>query len=123
MAFFALVERSTTQSHTLVNRAAVADFGCLADHDAHGVVKKHALADLRAGVNLYAREKAADVRDTSLTLSPGIEGVVVNTEVFQRTERGRNQRLIKIKKKMLFKKSKNTTSKRLILLKSKKKRN
>ncbi|OGX36907.1 MAG: DNA-directed RNA polymerase subunit beta [Omnitrophica WOR_2 bacterium RIFCSPHIGHO2_02_FULL_50_17] len=34
-------------------------------------------------------EKAADIRDTSLTLSPGIEGVVVNTEIFQRSERGR----------------------------------
>jgi DNA-directed RNA polymerase subunit beta len=34
-------------------------------------------------------EKAADIRDTSLTLPPGIEGVVVNTEVFQRSERGR----------------------------------
>ncbi len=34
-------------------------------------------------------EKAADIRDTSMTLSPGIEGVVVNIEVFQRNERGR----------------------------------
>ncbi len=34
-------------------------------------------------------EKAADIRDTSLTLPPGIEGIVVNTEVFQRSERGR----------------------------------
>ena len=34
-------------------------------------------------------EKAADIRDTSLTLPPGIEGVIVNTEVFQRSERGR----------------------------------
>jgi len=34
-------------------------------------------------------EKAADIRDTSLTLPPGIEGVVVNIEVFQRSERGR----------------------------------
>jgi DNA-directed RNA polymerase subunit beta len=34
-------------------------------------------------------EKAADIRDTSLTLSPGIEGVIVNIEVFQRAERGR----------------------------------
>jgi DNA-directed RNA polymerase subunit beta len=34
-------------------------------------------------------EKAADIRDTSLTLPPGIEGIIVNTEVFQRTERGR----------------------------------
>ncbi len=37
-------------------------------------------------------EKAADVRDTSLTLSPGIEGVVVNVEVFARNERGRKSK-------------------------------
>ncbi len=37
-------------------------------------------------------EKAADVRDTSLTLSPGIEGVVVNVESFQRNERGRKSK-------------------------------
>jgi DNA-directed RNA polymerase subunit beta len=37
-------------------------------------------------------EKAADIRDTSMTLSPGIEGVVVNIEVFQRNERGRKSK-------------------------------
>lgn len=42
-------------------------------------------------------EKAADIRDTSMTLSPGIEGVVVNTEIFQRTERGRKTKLDKKK--------------------------
>jgi DNA-directed RNA polymerase subunit beta len=42
-------------------------------------------------------EKAADVRDTSLTLSPGIEGVVVNVEVFQRNERGRKSKEDKTK--------------------------
>ncbi|MCK5580613.1 MAG: DNA-directed RNA polymerase subunit beta [Candidatus Omnitrophica bacterium] len=42
-------------------------------------------------------EKAADIRDTSLTLSPGIEGVVVNIEVFQRTERGRKSKADKAK--------------------------
>jgi len=34
-------------------------------------------------------EKAADIRDTSLTVPPGIEGIVVNVEIFQRKERGR----------------------------------
>jgi len=34
-------------------------------------------------------EKATDVRDTSLTVPPGIEGVVVDVHVFQRKERGR----------------------------------
>ncbi len=42
-------------------------------------------------------EKAADVRDTSLTLSPGISGVIVNVEVFQRNERGRKAKSDKVK--------------------------
>ncbi len=42
-------------------------------------------------------EKAADIRDTSLTLPPGIEGVVVNVEVFQRSERGRKSKEDKTK--------------------------
>jgi len=42
-------------------------------------------------------EKAADIRDTSMTLSPGIEGVVVNTEIFQRNERGRKSKVDKKK--------------------------
>jgi len=42
-------------------------------------------------------EKAADIRDTSMTLSPGIEGVVVNIEVFARNERGRKAKIDKDK--------------------------
>ncbi len=42
-------------------------------------------------------EKAADIRDTSLTLPPGIEGVIVNVEVFQRNERGRKSKEDKVK--------------------------
>jgi DNA-directed RNA polymerase subunit beta len=42
-------------------------------------------------------EKAADVRDTSLTLSPGISGVIVNVETFQRNERGRKSKADKAK--------------------------
>ncbi len=34
-------------------------------------------------------EKAADIRDTSLAVPPGVEGVVVSVEVFQRKEKGR----------------------------------
>ncbi|MCM8795748.1 MAG: DNA-directed RNA polymerase subunit beta [Candidatus Omnitrophica bacterium] len=37
-------------------------------------------------------EKAADVRDTSLTVPPGVEGVVVDVHVFQRKERGRKSK-------------------------------
>ncbi|MDI6606393.1 MAG: DNA-directed RNA polymerase subunit beta, partial [Candidatus Omnitrophota bacterium] len=33
-------------------------------------------------------EKAGDVRDSSLTVPPGVEGVVIDVHVFQRKERG-----------------------------------
>lgn len=42
-------------------------------------------------------EKAADIRDTSVTLPPGVEGVIIETEVFQRTERGRKSKVEKAK--------------------------
>ena len=51
-------------------------------------------------------EKAADVRDTSLTLSPGIEGFVVNVEVFQRNERGRKSKQEKAKEALAINKIK-----------------
>jgi DNA-directed RNA polymerase subunit beta len=51
-------------------------------------------------------EKAADVRDTSLTLSPGIEGFVVNVEVFQRNERGRKSKQDKSKETLAINKIK-----------------
>jgi DNA-directed RNA polymerase subunit beta len=37
-------------------------------------------------------EKAGDVRDTSLTLPPGIEGVIIDIQVFSRKERGRKSK-------------------------------
>ena len=37
-------------------------------------------------------EKAGDVRDTSLVVPPGIEGVIINIEAFQRKERGRRSK-------------------------------
>ncbi|MFH1875500.1 MAG: DNA-directed RNA polymerase subunit beta [Candidatus Omnitrophota bacterium] len=37
-------------------------------------------------------EKAADVKDTSLRVPPGVYGVVTNVEVFQRKDRGRRSR-------------------------------
>jgi DNA-directed RNA polymerase subunit beta len=42
-------------------------------------------------------EKASDVRDTSLTVPPGVEGVVVDIHVFQRKERGRKTKEEKTK--------------------------
>lgn len=37
-------------------------------------------------------EKAADVKDTSLRVPPGVYGVVINAEVFQRKDRGRRSK-------------------------------
>jgi len=37
-------------------------------------------------------EKASDVRDTSLIVPPGVEGIVVDVHVFQRKERGRKSK-------------------------------
>jgi len=51
-------------------------------------------------------EKAADIRDTSLTLPPGIEGVVVNVELFQRNERGRKSKADKAKEQVAVQKIK-----------------
>ncbi|MFH1202183.1 MAG: DNA-directed RNA polymerase subunit beta [Candidatus Omnitrophota bacterium] len=42
-------------------------------------------------------EKAGDVRDTSLTVPPGIEGVVVDVQVFARKEHGRKSKEEKTK--------------------------
>jgi DNA-directed RNA polymerase subunit beta len=42
-------------------------------------------------------EKASDVRDTSLTVPPGVEGVVIDVHVFQRKERGRKSKEEKTK--------------------------
>ena len=52
-------------------------------------------------------EKAADIKDSSLTLPPGEEGVVVNAEVFQRTERGRKSKEDKKKEMIATEKVKN----------------
>ena len=40
-------------------------------------------------------EKAADVKDTSLRVPPGINGVVINVEVFQRKDKGRRSKKVK----------------------------
>lgn len=42
-------------------------------------------------------EKASDVRDTSLTVPPGVEGVIVDADVFARKERGRKSKEDKTK--------------------------
>jgi hypothetical protein len=62
MPLGALVERGAAQRDALVDGAAVADLGRLADHHAHAVVDEHALTDLGAGVDLDARQPAREVR-------------------------------------------------------------
>jgi len=42
-------------------------------------------------------EKAGDVRDTSLTVPPGTEGIVIDVDIFQRKERGRKSKEEKTK--------------------------
>jgi len=42
-------------------------------------------------------EKAGDVRDTSLTVPPGVEGIVIDVHIFQRKERGRKSKDDKLK--------------------------
>ncbi|MBN3040570.1 MAG: DNA-directed RNA polymerase subunit beta, partial [Candidatus Omnitrophica bacterium] len=37
-------------------------------------------------------EKAADVKDTSLRVPPGVNGVVINVEIFQRKDKGRRSK-------------------------------
>ncbi len=37
-------------------------------------------------------EKASDVRDTSLVVSPGVEGIVIDVHIFQRKDRGRKSK-------------------------------
>jgi hypothetical protein len=63
MALGALVERGAAQRHALVDGAAVADLGRLADHHAHGMVEEHALADLGGRMDLDAGHPPRAVRD------------------------------------------------------------
>mmetsp|Transcript_39169 Transcript_39169/g.91926 ORF Transcript_39169/g.91926 Transcript_39169/m.91926 type:complete len:325 (-) Transcript_39169:72-1046(-) len=62
MALGALGQRGATQSHALVDGAALTDFGHLADDDAHAVVDEDPAADARPRVDLDAGQKAAPVR-------------------------------------------------------------
>ena len=58
MPLGALVERGAAQRDALVNRAAVADLGRLAHHHAHGMVKKHTVADFGARMDFNAGDAA-----------------------------------------------------------------
>ena len=59
----AFIPRRTAERHAVIERAVVADFSGLADHDAHAVIDEKTPADLRARVNFDAGEKAANMRD------------------------------------------------------------
>src|SRR5437879_13727576 len=61
MPLGAAVERGAAKGHALVDRAAVADLGGLADHDSHAVIDEHAAADLRARMNLDAGQPASQL--------------------------------------------------------------
>ena len=63
-------------------------------------------------------EKAADIRDTSLTLPPGIEGVVVNVEIFQRNERGRKSKIDKAKEMATIQKIKEYYKQEIVFIES-----
>lgn len=62
VAFAGLVA-GTTERDALVEHAVVAHDGSLANNDAHGVVDKEVLADLRGGMNLDAGDVAGDLRE------------------------------------------------------------
>ena len=55
--------RRAAEGDALVERYVIADLGGFADHHAHAMVDEKAPADLSAGMNLDAGEKAADVAD------------------------------------------------------------
>src|SRR5204862_1735755 len=62
MTFRAAIERRAAERHALVDSAAVADLGGLADHHAHAVVDEDAGADFRARVDFDAGEEAPEMR-------------------------------------------------------------
>ena len=62
MAFSAVLAR-TAEGNAVIYKAVVADLGGFADNYAHAVVDDEAAAYLCAGVDLYTRSVAADLRD------------------------------------------------------------
>src|SRR5205814_8352108 len=63
MTLGASIKRSAAERHALIDGAAVPDLRRLADDDAHAVVDEDAAADLRPGMDLDARQPAAELRD------------------------------------------------------------
>jgi hypothetical protein len=42
MPLLAFVKGSTAQSHTMIDGATIANFGCFANHNAHAVIEENA---------------------------------------------------------------------------------
>ena len=62
VALGTLVERGSAQRDTLIDGAAVTNFGGLAHHHPHRVVKENPLANLCTRVNFNAGQETPDVR-------------------------------------------------------------
>ncbi|MCM8799831.1 MAG: DNA-directed RNA polymerase subunit beta [Candidatus Omnitrophica bacterium] len=65
-------------------------------------------------------EKALDVRDTSLVVPPGVEGVVVDVEVFSRKERGRKSKEEKKKEQVKIREIRNYYKQEIVYLEEEK---
>src|SRR6266571_1992749 len=63
MALGAAIKGGAAERYALVDGAAVTDLCGLADDDAHAVVDEDATADLRPGMDLDARQPAAELGD------------------------------------------------------------
>src|ERR1017187_6223280 len=59
----AYIFSSAAQGHALVQRDAVANDCCLADHDSQSVIDKHSPPDARARMDFDARPEARDLRE------------------------------------------------------------
>src|SRR4029079_13225987 len=56
------VPGSAAVRNSMIERAIVADFSGLPDHDAHAVIDEEAPSDTRAGMDFDPRQETSDVR-------------------------------------------------------------
>src|SRR5207237_5450682 len=59
---FTGIPRGAAESHTMIERAVVADLGGFADHHPHSMVDEYAASDGRPGMDLDSRQPATPVR-------------------------------------------------------------
>ena len=81
MALRAFGEGRSAERHPVVDRAVVANFRRLADHDAHAVVDENPAADLCARMNFNAGEEAPDVGDPAGEALPPLKPAPVRRAV------------------------------------------